>query len=273
MGGRQDGQSGRATRDEPRRAARQQDPLSLMERGTHPQSRSRPAAPQPGRGSSTAKRASSPRNPRRDPRGELSRERGTRSVSLRAGAGVAFALLGALCVAPAQAQTCTENAVKLIRGTDSSEGEVEICSSNGFRSICDDDWDNNDARVVCRQLGYHSGHLYLGSLSDTDFDHDSETYRIVEAYTENSADQEGIPRFGFNTVDTLTDRPQAACTCMCAARPTTSPFHLRVLVPCMCAARPTTSRMRWTMRRTTDTAGPAPGSIGRRSRARPGRCT
>ena len=35
-----------------------------------------------------------------------------------------------------------------------NEGRVDFCRSGRWGVICNDDWDNNDAKVVCRQLGY-----------------------------------------------------------------------------------------------------------------------
>ena len=34
------------------------------------------------------------------------------------------------------------------------EGRVEICVNNVYQTVCDDLWDEQEARVVCRQNGY-----------------------------------------------------------------------------------------------------------------------
>ena len=36
----------------------------------------------------------------------------------------------------------------------SNEGRVEICQSGEWKTICDNNWGENEARVVCRQLGH-----------------------------------------------------------------------------------------------------------------------
>ena len=44
--------------------------------------------------------------------------------------------------------------MRLVEGTNSFEGRVEICRSSSWYTVCDVGWDNRDARVVCRQLGF-----------------------------------------------------------------------------------------------------------------------
>ena len=48
---------------------------------------------------------------------------------------------------------CTNGDLRLIGGSSSFEGRVEICWNNEWATVCDDFWSNADARVVCRQLG------------------------------------------------------------------------------------------------------------------------
>ncbi|CAI9722756.1 serine protease svh-1-like isoform X3 [Octopus vulgaris] len=51
---------------------------------------------------------------------------------------------------------CTAS-VKLVNGTNPSNGRIQITINNITGTICDDNFDNIDAIVVCRQLGYKSG--------------------------------------------------------------------------------------------------------------------
>ena len=51
---------------------------------------------------------------------------------------------------------CTTGEVRLTDGRTQYEGLVEICYGNTWRTICPSNWDNSDAQVVCRQLGYNT---------------------------------------------------------------------------------------------------------------------
>ena len=44
--------------------------------------------------------------------------------------------------------------IRLSDGRTDLEGRVEICLDNEWGTVCDDGWEEEDASVVCRQLGF-----------------------------------------------------------------------------------------------------------------------
>ena len=50
---------------------------------------------------------------------------------------------------------CTSGDVRLVNGSSDSEGIVEVCYQGVWTTVSGYEWDYRDARVLCRQLGYH----------------------------------------------------------------------------------------------------------------------
>ncbi len=67
---------------------------------------------------------------------------------------------------------CVPGEVRLVNGSRGEEGRVELCYNRVWRTICDQDWSQEEAVVVCSQLGlptlgwkYHSLYSVLAWIS------------------------------------------------------------------------------------------------------------
>ena len=65
------------------------------------------------------------------------------------------------------APTCTneeQGHVRLVDGVSMYEGRVEVCASGEWGTICNHNWDNQEALVICRQLGFQTdGIINIGA--------------------------------------------------------------------------------------------------------------
>ena len=48
---------------------------------------------------------------------------------------------------------CSTGELRLANGTHPNEGTVEICINKAWGTVCDSQFDDLDAQVICKQLG------------------------------------------------------------------------------------------------------------------------
>ena len=58
---------------------------------------------------------------------------------------------------------CQNGDIRLVNGTTTFDGRVEICWNETWGTICDGFWSGFDAQVACRQLGYSTTGMYIKS--------------------------------------------------------------------------------------------------------------
>ena len=108
-------------------------------------------------------------------------------------------------------------AVRLIGGSYESEGRVEFCANGVWGTVCDDRWGVNDARVVCRQLGFSSAGNPLSyvilpytTLSKVLWKKSLNYFNVVQIFT--GAIAFGNARFGQGTGPIQLDEVNCAGT-------------------------------------------------------------
>ena len=56
---------------------------------------------------------------------------------------------------------CTDDEIRLIGGSVSSEGRVEVCYNDEWGTICDERWTATDAAVACKRAGFSPLGIYI----------------------------------------------------------------------------------------------------------------
>ena len=59
-------------------------------------------------------------------------------------------------------KACRSGDLRLQGSTVRGSGRVEVCINNVWGTVCNNSWNSNDARVVCKQLGFS----IIGKSSD-----------------------------------------------------------------------------------------------------------
>ncbi|XP_028275168.1 scavenger receptor cysteine-rich type 1 protein M130-like [Parambassis ranga] len=65
---------------------------------------------------------------------------------------------------PGRAQIHCSDSVRLVEGTNVCSGRLEVKSDQSWSSVCEDDFNLQNAEVVCRELGCGAPSVFKGGL-------------------------------------------------------------------------------------------------------------
>ena len=65
---------------------------------------------------------------------------------------------------------CRDDEIRIAGSSSLGVGRVEICVNGTWGTICSDSWDNSDASIVCKQLGFSEyGEALVCNIISLDF--------------------------------------------------------------------------------------------------------
>ncbi|GIM06436.1 hypothetical protein Vretimale_10756 [Volvox reticuliferus] len=109
-----------------------------------------------------------------------------------------------------------KGAVRLLDSDSTTWGRVEYCSEGQWGSICHDGWDDLDATVVCRQLGFQYGIALKGAVANGASPPGPEGMRIWLQQVDCAGDEESLGLCAVPTPPGRTDcshRADAGVNC------------------------------------------------------------
>lgn len=64
-----------------------------------------------------------------------------------------------------QYEDCVDGSVRLVNGTNPLEGRVELCVNNAWGTICDSEFSEDLADIICNQTGFkYNGRIHIDSI-------------------------------------------------------------------------------------------------------------
>ena len=85
-----------------------------------------------------------------------------------------------VCALPVIQSSCKHGEARLADGNTKREGRVEVCIDGVWSAVCGKDWDDREARTLCRQLKFpNHGESYMQTHSQYFLNHALPTDFII----------------------------------------------------------------------------------------------